>query len=93
MVRNCRTNVFYLTMGYIKIRLRSRTTDGDGFARQTTIARFESDMPPLGTYEMNLLWHALSLKGEIAMAGSCFGSGRWIDDEPWLDDDVWRDEP
>lgn len=55
-------------MAYIKINLRSRLTDETGKAITTTISRFESDLPMVSTYEMNLIWHALAIRGAVEAA-------------------------
>ena len=76
-------------MGYIKINLRSRRTDESGKAVTTTISRFETDLPGLKTYEMNMIMHALAIKGEVEIINSCFGAGYWVNDKPWLNDEAW----
>lgn len=76
-------------MGYIKINLRSRRTDETGKALTTTISRFESDMPMLDTYEMNLILHALAIKGAVEIVNSCFGAGYWVNEKPWLNNEGW----
>lgn len=53
------------------------------------------NMVHYGSIAVNAVYQGVMLVWKFAkdFANSCFGSGRWIDDEPWLDDDVWRDEP
>jgi hypothetical protein len=46
-------------------------------------------MPMLGTYEMNLIWHALAIRGEVEIVNSCFGAGYWVNEKPWLNDEGW----
>ena len=77
-------------MGYIKLNLRSRLTDETGKAITTTISRLERDMPMLDTYEMNLIWHALAIRGEVEIVNSCFGAGYWVNEKPWLNDEGWN---
>ena len=62
-------------MAYIKFKLKNRLTNENGKAITTTISRFESDMPMLDTYEMNLILHALAIRGEVEIVNSCFGAG------------------
>lgn len=50
-------------MGYIKLRIRSRTSHSDGGSQMAKIACMESDMPKLHTNELLLTMHALSAKG------------------------------
>lgn len=52
-------------MSYIKVNIKGRRTDDTGKAMHTTISRFESDMPMKDTYEMNLIMHALAIKGKV----------------------------
>ena len=71
-------------MGYIKINLRSRRTDETGKALTTTISRFESDMPMLDTYEMNLIWHALAIKGKVEMTSVFLLDKSYMDNELYI---------
>ena len=77
-------------MSYIKVVIRQRVTDDVGNAITTTISRYESDMPMLDTYEMNLICHALAIRGEVEIVNSCFGSGYWVNEKPWLNNEGWN---
>lgn len=77
-------------MSYIKVVIRQRVTDDVGNAINTTISRYESDMPMLDTYEMNLIWHALAIRGEVEIVNSCFGAGYWVNEKPWLNNEGWN---
>lgn len=78
-------------MGYIKFVLNSRLTDEEGYAKEISISRLESDMANVNTYELNLIMHAMAIKGLVQIVNSCFGAGYWVDDKPWLDDEAWKD--
>lgn len=79
-------------MSYIKVVIRQRFTDDVGNAINTTISRYESDMPMLDTYEMNLIWHALAIRGEVEIVNSCFGAGYWVNEKPWLNNEGWSNQ-
>ena len=76
-------------MGYIKVNLQSRLADETGYAVKASISRFESDLPMTKTYEMNFIWHALAIRGEVEIVNSCFGAGYWMNEKPWLNDEGW----
>ncbi|MBQ8711548.1 MAG: MFS transporter [Prevotella sp.] len=42
----------------------------------------------LGGQTASKTWRAAMLVHQ--QAGSCFGSGGWIDDAPWLNDEGWN---
>lgn len=77
-------------MAYIKFKLKNRLTNENGKAITTTISRFESDMPMLDTYEMNLILHALAIRGKVEIVNSCFSAGYWVNEKPWLNDEPWK---
>lgn len=59
-------------MGYIKFVLALRLTDGRSNTTRARISRIESDMDGLGTYETNLILHALSAPGGRVVSISDF---------------------
>lgn len=59
-------------MGYIKFILSAHKTDVSGNTTRARISRIESDMDGLGTYETNLILHALSAPGGRVISISDF---------------------
>lgn len=59
-------------MGYIKFVLSAHKTDASGCITRARISRIESDMDGLGTYETNLILHALSAPGGRVVSISDF---------------------
>ena len=68
-------------MGYIKFVLK-RTSDEAGNTCYVRISRMESDMTGVGTYELNLIMHALSaLGGKVEMnTDFLLDTSRWDND-------------
>lgn len=52
-------------MGFIKIRIASRKTDDEGYAERVSFRALESDMANEKLYELNVIMHALALKGKV----------------------------
>lgn len=60
-------------MGYIKIKLRSRTSDEHGNTHRVRIEQIESDMGGVDTNTMLLAVHALAASGgRVEMEDNCF---------------------
>lgn len=68
-------------MGYIKFRIRRRT-DAQGNTTHSRVSRIESDMAGSGTFELNLIMHALSAPGgKVALVSEFTLDSGMLDNE------------
>lgn len=47
-------------MAYIKFKIVNSNAGDDGATQSVKIKRFESDLPPTETYDLNLIMHAMA---------------------------------
>lgn len=71
-------------MGYIKFAINSRLTDKEGYPKNARIGRLESDMADSNMYELNIIMHALAIKGLVEILHDFILDTAQLDNEQYL---------
>ena len=71
-------------MGYIKFAISSRLTDEEGRPKTVRIGRLQSDMADANLYELNIIMHALALKGLVEIVHEFILNTAQLDNEQYL---------